>query len=109
MKQHIYSSREEMIEDGVKDIPPEGCFSHDMIRKKNKFPDYPPCDKRVDADEIERSLRGTIEKRIKPEAQVDITIACNTILDECIDKLNRVSYLVKQMKDGLCTKKETEL
>ena len=73
---------------------------------ENKTPlDYPPCPKRVDTDEIETNMRGVIKKRIKPEAQADISTACDMIFDECLEKLKRVSYLIKQMKDGLTDEK----
>jgi hypothetical protein len=65
------------------------------------MPDYPKCSHRVDTDEIETNMRGLIKKRIKPEAQVAISTACDMIFDECLEKLKRVSYLIEQMRDGL--------
>ena len=98
MKQHIYSSREEMIEDGVKDVPEDKYFAKDMIRRNKK--EFPYCDKRVDTRDIEDKMRGVKEEECRK--------ICKTLYDECVSKLERVLYVVKEMRDGLCAEKDDE-
>ena len=64
------------------------------------MPEYPYCDKRVDTDEIERKMRGVKEAEVRK--------VCRKLYDECITKLERVTYVIKEMRDGLCVDKKEE-
>lgn len=69
---------------------------------------FPDCPHRIDAEEIENNMRGVIKRKIKKESVDDIVWACGKVFDECIEKLSRVLYLMKQMKDGLRIDEETK-
>ena len=62
--------------------------------------DYPPCDKRVDTRDIEDKMRGVKEEECRK--------VCKTLYDECVTKLERVLYVIKEMREGLCGDNEEE-
>jgi len=64
------------------------------------MPEYPYCDKRVDTNEIERKMRGVKEREVRK--------VCKILYDECVTKLERVLYIVKEMREGLCNGEEDD-
>ena len=66
------------------------------------YDDYPKCPHRVDTNGIENSMRG------KSNARNDVKNALRAFYDECIEKTERVLYVLKQLRAGLCGDDDSE-